>query len=292
MISRVAGALGRALFVLFLIGMPSLLLPNTHSDMTVVVSLVALVAAVFTFVEYSSSYPSVVEFRDAPPFNRIRFFALLATVFALSVIHRGAPELSTLTRMFTVIGTDIGYLIDFPYSPVRLIVLMLPADAEPGLVDSVRTAAGISYAVSIISLAVFVLAMRFNRWPGRTGGFNVWTNLPTFDPTAGGDVVERLNRDATANLIFGFLLPFLIPAIVKATGTIFNPISLEDPHTLIWMMTAWAFLPASLLMRGLAMGRVAEMISNQRRRAYAAAQEAEHGGDRGHGSAHDTLAPA
>ena len=27
------------------------------------------------------------------------------------------------------------------------------------------------------------------------GSFNVWINLPTFDPTTGGDVVERLERD-------------------------------------------------------------------------------------------------
>lgn len=271
--SRLTGALGRSFFVLLLIGMPSLLLPSTHDDTTVIVALVALVAATFTFVEYNSAYPSFVEFRDAPPFNRVRFLALFLTVFALAVICRGKEDPSTLTRAFTLMGTDLGHSIDFPYSPVRLIVLMLPENASAALVDSVRTAAGIAYSVSIMALGVFVLTLRLNRWPSRLGAFNVWTNLPTFDPTAGGDVVDRLNRDATANLILGFLLPFMIPAIVKMTGTIFNPISLEDPHTLIWMMTAWAFLPASLLMRGIAMGRVAQMISNQRRRAYAAAQE-------------------
>jgi hypothetical protein len=30
------------------------------------------------------------------------------------------------------------------------------------------------------------------------GGFNVWTNLPTFDPTAGGDVVA-LGLNATVS---------------------------------------------------------------------------------------------
>ena len=256
-----------------LISMPSLLLSSTHSDTTVIVALVALVGAAFTFVEYNSAYPSFVEFRDAPPFNRIRFMALFATVFALAVICRGKTDPSTLTRAFTVVGTDLGHIIDFPYSPVRLIVLMLPDNASEALVSSVRTAAGISYAVSIMSLAAFVAILRVNRWPSRLGAFNVWTNLPTFDPTAGGDVVERLQRDSSANLIIGFLLPFMIPAIVKMTGTIFNPISLENPHTLIWMMTAWAFLPASLLMRGIALGRVAQMIANQRRRAYAAQQD-------------------
>ncbi len=280
--TRLTGALGRALFVLLLIGMPSLFLTSANSDTTIVVALVALVAAVFTFVEYNSAYPSFVEFRDAPPFNRIRFLSLFISVFALSVIARGATDPSTLTLAVSAIGNDLGHLIDFPYSPVRLMVLMLPDNASASLQNAVRTAAGISYFVSIVALAIFVLLLRYRRWPSNLGAFNVWTNMPTFDPTAGGDVVQRLERDANLNLIFGFLLPFLIPAIVKATGTIFNPISLENPHTLIWMMTAWALIPASLLMRGIAIGRVAEMISNQRRRAYAEAQ----------GQTDEALAPA
>ncbi len=275
MISRLSGAIGRTFLVVLLIGLPSFMLPGTHSDTTVIVALVALLAGIFTFVEYNSTYPSLVEFRDAPPFNRLRFFALLTTVFALSVICRGKTDPSTLTAAFSQIGTNLGHTIDFPYSPVRLMVLMLPENASAELVASVRTAAGISYSVSIMSLAIFVLILRMNRWPGRKTVFNVWTNLPTFDPTAGGDIVDRLNRDANLNLIAGFLLPFIIPAIVKLTGNIFNPISLANAHTMIWMMTAWAFLPASLLMRGIAMGRVAQMIANQRRRAYAAEQAEE-----------------
>jgi hypothetical protein len=89
--------------------------------------------------------------------------------------------------------------------------------------------------------------------------------MPTFDPTAGGDVVQRLSRDSQINLILGFLLPFLIPAAVKLASDVFDPISLSDPHTLIWTVTAWAFLPASLVMRGLALARVAQMIDAQRK---------------------------
>ncbi len=82
----------------------------------------------------------------------------------------------------------------------------------------------------------------------------------------------RLYRDAQFNLILGFLLPFIIPASVKMASDLFDPISLTHSHTLIWTMTAWAFLPASLLMRGIALNRVAHMISQQRLRAYATAK--------------------
>jgi hypothetical protein len=267
-----AGAALRAMMVVLLIATPSIMLPGTHIDTTQIVALVALLAAIFTFVEYNSSYPSLVEFRDAPPFNRVRFFALFATVMVLSTISRGNTDPTTVTMFFEAIGSRLAEVMDIPYSPVRLVVLMMPQDASAELISDVRTAAGLSYLVSIVSLAVFVLVLRLRGWPSHSGGFNVWTNLPTFDPTAGGDVVNRLNRDGQINIILGFLLPFIIPAFVKLAADMFDPISLANPNTLIWTMTAWAFLPSSLLMRGIAMGRVAQMIEDKRAQSFARAQ--------------------
>ena len=85
-------------------------------------------------------------------------------------------------------------------------------------------------------------------------------------------MVERLNQDARSNVILGFLLPFLIPAVVKLASEIFDPIALSDPYTLIWVVCAWAFLPASMIMRGIAMSRIAALIEESRRRAYAVAE--------------------
>lgn len=76
------------------------------------------------------------------------------------------------------------------------------------------------------------------------------------------------NATGQINVILGFLLPFIIPAIVKLASNLFNPFHLQDPHTLIWMMTAWAFIPSSLIMRGVAILRVGQMIAMQRERAY------------------------
>lgn len=267
-ISRLSGAVLRAVLVILMIAAPSLMLSGTTMDTAQIVALVCIVSGVFTFVEYNSASPSLIEFRDAPPFNRVRFFGLFATILALTVIAKGATEPTTMTVLFEMIGGALAEAMDFPYSPVRLVVLMLPNEASAELIDSVRIAAGLSYLVSLLSLAVFILALRLNNWPNQRGGFNVWTNLPTFDPTAGGDVVERLERDGQLNLILGFLLPFLIPAFVKLASDLFNPIQLQDSHTLIWTMTAWAFIPASLIMRGIAMLRVGQMIAEQRERAY------------------------
>lgn len=256
----------RAILVTLLLATPSLLLPGIETDTAQVVILICLFGSALTIFEYASAYPSLVEFREAPPFNRLRFMSLFVTVIMLSIIASGSE--ATIARLFTAIGTLVGQTIDFPYSPVRLVVLMMPAEADAGLLSKVRTAAGLSYLISLISLALFVIVLRLGGWPRRYSTFNVWVNLPLFDPTAGGDVVARLRRDGRINLVLGFLLPFVLPAVVKLANETFDPISLANPQTLIWTMAAWAFLPASLFMRGIAMGRVAEMIEEKRRRTH------------------------
>ena len=255
----------RAFLVAVMVIMPSVLLVDVTTDTKQMVALIALFASVLTFVEYNAVYPGLVEFRDAKPFNRIRFVMLFGTVALLSVIERGRVDPTTLTELVEAVGRLIGAAMDFPYSPVRLARLMMADGADSGQVDAVRTAAGMAYLTSLISLAVFVLMLRAGAWPRVGAPFNVWVNLPTFEPSAGGDVVDRLNRDARINIALGFLLPFLTPAVVSLSSDGFQPLHMTSSQTLIWTMTAWAFLPASLFMRGIAMGRVAGMIRDKRR---------------------------
>jgi hypothetical protein len=264
-VSQLTGALTRAVLVMILVATPSMLLLDVTADTKQMVALVALFLGLLTFIEYNSAYPSLVEFRDAPPFNRIRFLMLFATVFFLSTIERGRFMPSNLTDFADAVGTLIGVSMDFPYSPVRLATLMISDTASVEQVAAVRTAAGMAYLISLISLSIFVVALKSGNWPSRGRAFNVWTNLPTFDPTAGGDVVMRLQRDARVNIALGFLLPFLTPAVVMISSSGFEPLTMTSSQTLIWTMTAWAFLPASLFMRGIAMGRVADMIQERRR---------------------------
>ena len=260
----------RAALVVLMIVTPTVMLNTTATETLQVVGLVSIFAAMFTFVEYSVVSPSLVEFRNAPPFNRLRFIALSLMVFSLAFVVRGA-EGSTLGKLFQIVGERVGASIDFPFSPVRLILLMMPDDTSVQHLILVRTTAGLSYVISLMSLGTFIIFLRVRGWPQHTGSFNVWVNLPTFDPTTGGDVVARLNRDSQINLILGFLLPFIVPALGKMYANLIGPINLTDPQTLIWAMCAWAFLPASLLMRGVALSRVAQMIHVQRKRAYARA---------------------
>ncbi|SLN43033.1 hypothetical protein ROG8370_01821 [Roseovarius gaetbuli] len=269
MFSQIPGALSRAILIAMMVAAPSLLVPSTGPDTAQIVIVLSILAALMTFIEYYGKYPSIIEFRFAPPFNRLKFFALSAILIILSLICRGTTEPTGWTVLLTNMGTALGEAVDFPYSPVRVVVLMMPADADQALIDLVRTASGISYTVSLVMVFVFLTMVRLLGWPSRNGAFNVWVNLPLFDPTGGGDVLYRLRRDAGLNIVLGALLPFLIPAAIQAASDMIDPISIANPQTLIWTMTAWAFLPTSMLMRGIAMSRIADMIEQKRRRAYA-----------------------
>ncbi|WP_170162767.1 hypothetical protein [Pacificibacter maritimus] len=271
MFNRLVGAFVRSILVVALIVMPSLLLPNVSADAAQVVALVAMFGAALTFFEYMSAFPGLIEFRDAPPFNRVRFLSLFVTIFLLTLICRGISDPSVLSDFVTAVGALIGYVLDLPYSPVRLMVQALPDESAMQQVNLMRVLAGLSYLSSLISFAVFLGMLHRRSWPSKSGSFNVWINLPTFDPTVGGDVVSRLKRDARVNIILGFALPFIIPAVLQSASSLFGAISVGNYQSMIWTVAAWAFLPSSLFMRGVAMHRVAIMIDDQRRQTYAAA---------------------
>jgi hypothetical protein len=263
--SKLSAAAVRAILMMFMVATPSIMLSEGTADSAQIVVLLALFAAALTFVEYASTYPGLVEFRDAPPFNRVRFLSLFITLFLLSMIVRGTESHSTFTLFVQAIGLVVGQAMDFPYSPVRLLILSIAAEDGGERLELIRATAGMSYLISLLTLGIFVILTRAYVWPRRTEAFNVWVNLPTFDPTAGGDVVTRLERDARVNVILGFLLPFLIPLVASQAAQVFAPIALASPLTLVWIITLWAFLPASLFMRGIAMGRIAGMIQEKRR---------------------------
>lgn len=271
MVRRLFGAILRAGLMVMLVATPSVLVPGANAEGREVVAILALAAAALTTFEYATTYPSIVEFRNAPPFNRIRFLSLFASILCLSIIARSQTDPSIAVEFLTSIGILIGQAIDFPYSPVHAVVSILPADAPFADLVQLRAFAGMSYLISLLSVAVFLIALRLTNWPFyRQESFNLWVNLPTFSPTRSGDIVRRLKRDARWNIALGFLLPFLTPMLVVETAALFDTFETIETQTIIWTVAAWAFLPASLFMRGIAMQRVAVMISDGRKQSESA----------------------
>ncbi|MGB3408693.1 MAG: hypothetical protein WBA67_14505 [Jannaschia sp.] len=246
--------------------MPSLLLPEGDSQFTDTVVLIAIFGALFVIVEYGAIYPGLIEFRDAPPFNRVRFAILFATLLLIGLACRGLDTPSTLTRLVQAVGLLLGQSMDFPLSPIRLLLWMTPEGTSLMQAQTLRFAAGLAYLVSLVGLTVFAIMIRLNNWPSPTGSFNVWINLPTFDPTAGADVVKRLKRDGAVNILLGILLPYLTPPVGYFIARSYGISMFESNLLLVWTIALWAFLPVSLFLRGIAMRRLALMISKKRRR--------------------------
>ena len=226
-------------------------------------TLMALMAALFTYGEYKARAPSVMEFRDARPYNRIRVGALAAALLVACAVLRPDWSDAAAARPFRWLGETWAGLLDLPWSPVHHLLSTLPQGGDPRLAQAVFAAAASAYGLSLGMVMVFGLVIRLHRWPG-TPAFNVWVNLPQFDPTAGGDVVQRLQQNALVNVALGLLLPLIVPMVANVLAVPFDGPLLRDPAALVWVVVAWAFIPASLAMRGLALHRLAFLIAARR----------------------------
>lgn len=261
--SHFPGASLRAFLVAVLAILPAVLLPQITHDTAQIMTLMALFVAGLVFAEYASTYPGLIEFRFAAPYNRTRFLLVAATVMGITLVLRDSAH---GTSIVSVIAAGCGDLLGMAFSPVRLLVSALPADLATDHLNLVRNASALAFVIGVATVLGFLTAIRLGVWPMGQGPFNVWINLPTFDPTAGGDVVQRLKSQARLNVLLGIALPFLLPVLVKATAVLVQPITLESPLAFVWGIALWAYLPVSLVMRGAAMGQVARMICLDRRR--------------------------
>lgn len=264
-IAQLIGAMVRAIIVIIVISTPTLLLPVLTPEGPQVMILITIFAALFIFSEYSSTYPGLIEFRDAAPFNRVRIIGLFFTLFLLSLVAITPHGNATLVLIVNATGLVLAHSLDFAYSPLWLLEHFLPENATQSDLTMLRTMGGLSFLIGILTLSIFAILMRLGNWPSRDHSFNVWINLPTFDPTTGGDVVRRLVRVSRLNYITGLVLPFIMP-IVASLGFTYLEFPLgTSMHLQIWMVSLWSFLPASLLMRGMAMARIASMVDERRR---------------------------
>lgn len=266
-LSKFMGAAVRAAIVILVVATPSLLLPGTTDEGAQMVTLVGIALAFFVVAEYASRFPALIEFRDAPPFNRVRILTLFLTLFCLSIVIAGGNlGGSTLVLILSALGLLVGRALEFPLSPLNVVLEHLPSGV--GVVSEIQVTimAGLSVFIMLFGMLVFASLLRLQRWPYRGTAFNVWINLPTFDPTTGGDVVTRLMRDSRVNIILAFTLPFVIPIVGGLAAEHVGLAVLASPHAMVWGIALWTFLPLSMFMRGLAMARIADLIMERRAR--------------------------
>ncbi|MDD7971924.1 hypothetical protein [Roseinatronobacter alkalisoli] len=250
--------------MVLLVLVPALLLPGISQDISQGLTLIALIAGVVVVVEYTARHPGLIEFRDAKPYNRARFALFFAIVLALTMMQR-AVSLHDGQHV-PQIAMWLGAALDFNFSPVRMLRAALPAGLTQEHGANVQAAASVAFVLAQLGLLGFLAAVYMRYWPNRSSVLNVWVNLPNFDPTKGIDVVHRLEREGQVNILVGIILPFSLPVLLHISSLLVQPLTLETPLSLVWGVALWAFVPVSLVMRGVAMYRVAQLIRAQRRR--------------------------
>lgn len=262
MFSRLIGAVIRALLVVIVISTPAFLLPGVSVASQEITLIVGGITAAFTIFEYASTHPGLVDFRFAPPYNRIRFIAFACQIFALVFLCR-AVEGEDPFSMIALSDQAVQWL-SFPLSPVGLAGEMIGAGEGAEFVQLITRATALSFGVTFLSLIAFALILWLFRWPVGRRDFNLWINLPTFEPGYGRDVERRLNRDGVINILSGLAFIYMLPVILSRAGGWFDPSVLANYQPLVWGVTLWGFLAGSLITRGAAILKVAWLVKRTR----------------------------
>ncbi|MEM8786979.1 MAG: hypothetical protein AAGE76_01840 [Pseudomonadota bacterium] len=264
MIGRFVGALIRALALVIVIASPAFLLPDVSRASQEITLIIAGIAAAFTLFEYASTHPGLIDFRFAPPYNRVRFIAFTVQILSVVFICRADAGSDLFATAVLGMADRAVAMTSFPLSPVDLAVTMIAGDSEASLQLLIRRAAAISVLVTFLFLAAFGVFLWIVRWPVVRRDFNLWINLPTFEPGYGRDVERRLYRDGFVNMLVGVGFLYLLPVLLSQSFGWFDPAVLRAYQPLVWGTTFWTFLSGSLVIRGAAILKVAWLVRRSR----------------------------
>lgn len=264
MVACIIGAACRAMLVMVLLLTPSLLLPGVSVDTILIVTLLGLIFALLVMYEYSSDCPGITDFRNAPPFNRIRFATLFSIVYVVSLLLDAASEGVTLIAVLRHLGETIYGLANVPFGPIDTYERLVSTHFESQSRGQTQQAIGVSICLSAFAMIGFAYVVRATGWPKLFGVGRLWTNLPTFDPAIGQDVVARLLRDARLNLLFGLSLPYLVPVLASAACHVLDVELAPSAHSQVWMIAIWAYLPTNFVLKSMAIFRLAYVLERHK----------------------------
>lgn len=264
MIARLTGAAIRAILVVLVIISPAFLLPGVSVASQEISLIVAGIAAAFTVFEYASTHPGLIDFRFAPPYNRARFIGFSVQVLCLVFLARAIEGQDSFSPQLIAFADQAIVSLDFPLSPVRIARATIAADADPAFELLISRGAAVSFIVTFVSMLFFAALLWLFHWPVGRRDFNLWINLPTFEPGYGRDVERRLHRDGVINVLSGLAFLYLLPVMLSSAGGWFDPSVLANYQSFVWGLTFWAFGAGSLVIRGAAVLKVAYLVRRTR----------------------------
>lgn len=218
------------------------------------------IAAAFVIFEYTSDMPCLIEFRFAAPYNRIRFLTLFMLVFLLLILQRAPIETTQITGFAVELAQACSNWLSLLFSP-SLFGITGPGTEASYQETLLRYSVSLGLVMSFVCLCSFSIVLWVFSWPIRRKNFNLWVNMPTFDPSEGGYLQRRLTWEAVLCIFAGIALPLSTPLLISVVTGWFD---LEYSQTFVWTVALWAFLPAMLVMRGIAFLKIAYLVRKTR----------------------------
>jgi hypothetical protein len=264
MVGRLLGALTRAVFVLFVFMLPAVMLPDIAQSALEMSLIVGGLVAAFVLIEYGASQPALLDFRFAPPYNRARFVTFATILVALVFLVRATVAGGDYAPGYLATADRLAALMDFPYSPVSLVPALTVGETDPALALLIRRAAALSLSIGLVALVFFGLLLWVFKWPQGRERFNLWKNLPTFEPTQGRSVERRLMWRGRLYIIVGLTLPFTLAVLASRAVGLVDAEALANTRNLVWGVAIWAFMPVSFVIRGLALSKIGWLVRRAR----------------------------
>jgi len=246
------GAALRALAVTATVAIPSLLVaPSPVGTGPELSFLVGAAAGLMVLFEYGARTPALVDFRFAPPLNRLRF-ATFVIALAAATAAAASPAAGRL-------GLTVAEAMAGPASPVDLAAWAVTRDSAPGPDPVLRAAGALTLVAALTCLAGAGAWIWFGAWPGDPERFNRWINLPTFEPSDEGDAAAWLKRQGGLAALTGLALPVALTGLGAAATRLFAADLFAAPLAQIWAAAIWAGVPACVLLRAMALLKLARI---------------------------------
>jgi len=252
------GALVRAIVLGVIIIAPAYILPDIPNVVRELALIIAAIIAAFAMFEYASKTPGFVDFRFAPPYNRFRVGILAALAVGLSLIGRasvtGNVDILALADWTIPITISENSPVEFALAKIGALDTLANAELLTRVFSS-------AFFVSVVLMISMSLLLWLFKWPfGRTE-FNLWANLPTFTPAEVSLTGRRLRRDGWINIVLGIALFYITPYVFPAAQSRLGSDLFSNLHSLVWVTTVWAFLPAVLFIRGTSLIKISRILS-------------------------------
>lgn len=185
-----------------------------------------------------------------------------ALLLALSIVFRNAVHDTGNAIVVTDFARSVFAMWDFPGSPVRAFMgLAGPMTAES--IELIGAAAAMALTITTISMGMFACCVAVFSWPLTRDSFNLWVNMPTFDNTSETEAQDALRQSAFISMVIGMTLPYIAPQAAYAFLGPLQPITTTNSLLFVWMIAIWCFIPATSILRAIALYKVAHLLSQE-----------------------------